>query len=126
MKRLQLFLLALVTIAFVLPTAVVSADPPSAGRALVLPITGSASGGITFKGTVAVQRFVQRNGEVFAMGAVSGSLAGPTGPIGTSLVLPVTFPVRIGDAVTTHAERGRINPTSLSAPGYGGRVILAQ
>ena len=126
MKRLQLFLLALVTISFVLPTAVVSADPPSAGRALVLPITGSASGGITFKGTVAVQRFVQRNGEVFAMGAVSGSLAGPTGPIGTSLVLPVTFPVRIGDAVTTHAERGRINPTSLSAPGYGGRVILAQ
>jgi hypothetical protein len=131
MKRLQVFLLALVTISFVLPTAVVSADPPSAGRALVLPITGSASGGITFKGTVAVQRFVQRNDEngvlrVFAMGAVSGSLAGPTGPIGTSLVLPVTFPVRIGDAVTTHAERGRINPTSLSAPGYGGRVILAQ
>jgi hypothetical protein len=126
MKRLRLFLLALITISFVLPPAVVSADPPSAGRALVLPITGSASGGITFKGTVAVQRFLQRNGEVFAMGAVSGSLAGPTGPIGTSLVLPVTFPVRIGDAVTTPAERGRINPASLSAPGYGGRVIFAQ
>src|SRR5882672_1337417 len=117
MKKRQLFLLTIITIAFVLPSAIAAADQPSP-RALVLPITGSASGGVTFKGTVAVQRFVQRNGDVFAMGAVSGSLAGPTGPIGTAVVLPVTFPVRIGDAVTTHAERGRINPTSLSAPGY--------
>jgi hypothetical protein len=76
---------------------------------------------------VAVQRFVQRDGEVFAIGAVSGSPSGPAGPIGTSVYLPVAFPVHVGDGLTARAERGElIHPASLSSLDYGARVILAQ
>ena len=124
MRKLCVCLMALSTISFVVPRSV-AADPPSS-RALVLPLAGSGDGGVRFNGTVAVQRFVQRNGEVFAVGAVSGTVSGPTGTIGTSFLLPVSFPVRIGDGATTRAENGRIRPSVLSAPDRGARVILAQ
>jgi hypothetical protein len=81
---------------------------------------------VTFNGTVAVQRFVHEDGEVFAIGTISGSLSGPAGPIGTSIALPVAFPVRVGNGPTVRAERHLIRPAFLAAPGYGARVILAQ
>jgi hypothetical protein len=81
---------------------------------------------VTFNGTVAVQRFVQRDGAVFAIGAVSGSLSGPAGPIGTSIDFPVAFPVHVGSGLTARAERGLIHPASRSMPDDGARVILAQ
>src|SRR4051812_34038931 len=98
MRKVCLCLLALSMISFVAPR-IVAADPPSS-RALVLPLAGSGDDGVRFTGTVAVQRFVQRNGELFAIGAVSGTVSGPTGTIGTSLLLPVSFPVHVGDGVT--------------------------
>jgi hypothetical protein len=125
MKRLRRSLLALLTIAFMLPPAIAAADQPSP-KALVLPIAGAGDGGVSFTGTVAVQRFVQRNGAVFAVGAVSGTVSGPTGPIGTSLYLPVSFPVRVGDGLTARAEPGRIHLAAFSAPDGGARLILAQ
>ena len=73
-----------------------------------------------------VQRFVQQDGDVFAIGAVSGSLSGPAGPIGTSIFVPVAFPVHVGNGLTGRAERELIHPASLSAPNYGACVILAQ
>src|SRR4051812_7777019 len=125
MMKLRVSWLALLTIAFVLPAAVAVADQPSA-KGLVLPIVGAGEGGVRFSGTVAVQRFVQRNGEVFAIGAVSGTVSGPTGTIGTSFLLPVSFPVHIGDGVTTRGEGARIRPGVLVAPGRGARLLLAQ
>jgi hypothetical protein len=124
-KRLRLPLLVLMTIAFVLPpTTGTAGEPP--GKALVLPIAGVAGAGVTFNGTVAVQRFVLRDGQVFAIGAVSGTLSGPAGPIGTSIDFPVAFPVHVGPGLTARAERGRIHPASRSVPDAGARVILAQ
>jgi hypothetical protein len=114
------------TISFVLPPATGAADERSAPKALVLPITGAGTGGVTFNGTVAVQRFVQRNGQVFAIGAVSGSVFGPAGPIGTSLSFPVAFPVHVSDGPIARADGGRIDPASLSARDAGARVILVQ
>jgi hypothetical protein len=114
------------TISFVLPPTAGTAEQERAPKALVLPLTGAGSGGVTFNGTVAVQRFVQQDGQVFAIGAVSGSLSGPAGPIGTAIYLPVAFPVHVGDGLTARAERGLIHPVSLSAPDDGARVILAQ
>jgi len=126
-KRLRLPILALMTISFVLSPSVGTAEQPPAPKALVLPITGVGTGGVTFTGTVAVQRFVQRNGQVFAIGAVSGSLSGPSGPIGTSIYLPAAFLVHVGSGLTAQAERGLIHPASFSPTSYGGaRVILAQ
>jgi hypothetical protein len=114
------------TIALVLPSTVgIAAQQPPAPSALVLPITGVGNG-VTFNGTVAVQRFVQQDGQVFAIGAVSGRLSGPAGPIGTSISLPVAFPVHVGSGLTARAERGRIHPASRPVPDDGARVILAQ
>jgi hypothetical protein len=125
MKRLRRPLMALITLSIVLSAAAARADQP-ARNALVLPLTGAASGGVTFNGAVAVQRFLQRDGQVFAIGAVSGNLSGPAGPIGTSISLPVAFPVRVGNGLTARAERGFIRPVSLSARDSGARVMLAQ
>ena len=126
MNGLRLPLLALMTISFVLPPTAGTAEEPRALKALVLPLTGAGSGGVTFNGTVTVQRFVQQDGEVFAIGAVSGSLSGPAGPIGTSMFLPVAFPVHVGNGLTARAKRELIHPASLSAPDHGARVILTQ
>jgi len=125
-KRLRLPLLALMTIAFVLPPVVGTADDRPAPRALVVPLTGTGAGGVTFAGTAAVQRFVQRDGQVFAIAAVGGSLSGPAGPIGTAISLPVAFPVHVGNGLTARAEPGVIHPASLSTPEYGARLMLAQ
>jgi len=114
------------TIAFVLPPAAGTAEPPEAPKALVLPLTGAGTGGMKFNGTVAVRRFFQRDGQVFAVGAVSGSLSGPAGPIGTSFLLPVAFPVHVGNGPTVRAERGVLHPASLSARDDGARVMLVQ
>src|SRR5207237_5997087 len=100
-NRLRLPILALATISFVLsPRAGAAEQPP---KPLVLPLAGVGTDGVSFNGTVAVQRFVQRNGQVFAIGAVSGSLSGPKGPIGTSIYLPATFPVSVGVGLTARA-----------------------
>jgi hypothetical protein len=106
MRKVCLCLLALSMMSFVLPRTV-------AGSAFV-------------QGAGPSPRFVQRNGEVFAIGAVSGTVSGPTGTIGTSFLLPVSFPVHVGDGVTTRAEGGRIHPGVRMAPGRGARVVLAQ
>jgi hypothetical protein len=119
MTRFRLPLLALMTISFLLPPSAAMAQLTTR-KPLVLPISGAGADGVTFEGTVAVQRFVHnRLGKVFAIGAVSGSLSGPAGPIGTTLALPVAFPVQVGDDPS-------IDPASLSAPDDGARVILAQ
>src|SRR5881409_179388 len=98
------------TISFVLSPRVGTAEQPPAPKALVLPIAGVGTGGVTFNGTVAVQRFVQRDGQVFAIGAVSGILSGPSGPIGTSIYLPAAFPVHVGNGPIARAQRGSIHP----------------
>jgi hypothetical protein len=49
MKRLRLPLLALMTISFVLPPTVGTAEEPRTPKALVLPLTGVGTGGVTFK-----------------------------------------------------------------------------
>jgi hypothetical protein len=63
---------------------------------------------------------------VFAIGVVSGSLAGAAGPIGTAVNVPAAFPVRVGPGLSARASRGHINPASLSTPDGGGRLMLVQ
>jgi hypothetical protein len=129
-KKFRLSLFALMTISFASfarPAAAGAADDDrSAPKALVLPLSAVGNGGVTFNGTVAVQRFVERDGQLFAIGAVSGTLYGPAGPMGTSIYLPVAFPVHISNGLIARAERGAIHPASMSVRDYGARVIFAQ
>jgi hypothetical protein len=114
------------TISLVLQPVAGTAQQPAPPRPLVLPLTGTAPGGATFKGTVAVQKFVEHDGQVFAIGVVSGSLSGPGGPLGTAVSLPAAFPVHVGNVPSARAERGNLHPASLSAAHGGARLMLVQ
>jgi hypothetical protein len=85
MKRLRLPLLALMTISFVLSPTAGTAEEPRTLKALVLPLTGTGSG-VTFNGTVTVQRFVQQDGEVLAIGAVVSSHINALAGVQSSMV----------------------------------------
>jgi hypothetical protein len=75
---------------------------------LSVPISGTISGTFSglgkFTGTLSVQRFVEVNGQVKALGMVSGTLFDATGvPLGTALQGPLLFPVTVGPATTRSA-----------------------
>lgn len=64
---------------------------------LQLPITGTVAGGGTFAGTLSLQKFVVRDGQVAAIGMVRGTVTSSAGaPLGTVLVGPLTLPVQVG------------------------------
>jgi putative hemolysin len=127
MKRLRLPISALITIVLVLSSMAAAAQQrPAASRQLSVPIVGTSSDGSRFTGTVTVQRFEERAGQVFAIGVVSGSLSGAAGPIGTAINVPAAFPVQVGPGLSARADRGRVNPASLSMPNQGGRLMLVQ
>ncbi len=79
-----------------LATAAIAAQSDKQGKGgsapLQLPIAGSATTGAAFAGTLSIQRFEARRGQVVAIGMVSGSIAG----VGTALVGPVALPVAVG------------------------------
>ena len=68
---------------------------------LQLPITGTVAGGGTFAGTLSLQKFVVRDGQVAAVGIVRGTVTSAAGvPLGTALVGPLTLPVQVGPGPT--------------------------
>ena len=72
-------------------------DPAS----LQLPITGTVAGGGTFAGTLSLQKFVVRDGQVAAVGIVRGTVTNAAGvPVGAALVGPLTLPVQVGPGPT--------------------------
>jgi hypothetical protein len=72
---------------------------------LYLPIAGTAPGGVTFAGTLSVQKFSQRGGQPVAIGMVSGSATLSGASLGTVLTGPIEFPVQLaaGSALTSNA-----------------------
>src|SRR5437870_13718865 len=72
---------------------------------LYLPIAGTAAGGVTFAGTLSVLKFSQRDGNLVAIGMVSGSATSAGAPLGTALAGPIEFPVRLepGSAIASAA-----------------------
>ena len=79
------------------------------GARLTLPIAGSA-GLAKFTGNLTIQRFVQVNGQIKAVGMIKGTLFDAAGvPLGTAvrgpLMLPVTLsPANSPSAAVTHSE----------------------
>ncbi len=64
-----------------------------AAAGLVVPIVGTTSAGGTFSGTLTVQRFIARGGNIFAVGLVTGAVTVPGQPVGTLLNGPKEIPV---------------------------------
>jgi hypothetical protein len=81
---------------------------------LQLPITGLVAGGGTFTGTLSLQKFVARDGQVMAIGMVTGSATSATGtPLGTTVVGPIVFPVHVGPGTPIG---GTANPGAAVTP----------
>src|ERR1700692_1703242 len=68
---------------------------PEAPSPLSMPVTGAAPGGTTFSGVFALTSFAVQNGQVVALGTVSGILKTAAGATSTS-VSNVAVPVLVG------------------------------
>src|SRR4051812_28369612 len=64
-----------------------------AAGALALPISGSVTGGGTFAGSVTINRFALKDGQLVALGFVRGTITSAAGLVVASGLRPVTLPV---------------------------------
>jgi hypothetical protein len=122
MKRLiTAFALALTTAAL-LPAHAAAAPPATGG--LALPISGSGSGA-TFTGTFTLQKFVESDGGMAAMGTLTGTVTDALGAV-TTVAQNVTMPVNIA-ATTCAILHLDIGPISLDLLGLQinlSRIVL--
>jgi hypothetical protein len=79
-------------------------------RSVTLPVVGTVVGGGTFSGTATLTRFVNQNGQLTALGVVTGIL---TNAAGTPMTVVSTFatPVNITQATCSilHLDLGPLN-----------------
>jgi hypothetical protein len=113
------------TTAMIAPAATVSAQqaPPTA-PALTIPIVGTGTGG-AFNGTFTLQRFVAQNGQLTAVGVVSGTLTSATGVV-TSVLQNVAFPAAVANAACDilHLDLGPLSLNILGLQVDLSRVVL--
>ena len=88
--------------------------PATAGaqavRPVTLPVVGTVVGGGTFNGTATVTRFINQNGQLTALGVVTGILTNATGTP-TTVVSTFATPVNITAATCSilHLDLGPLN-----------------
>jgi hypothetical protein len=85
---------------------------------LQLPITGTIAGGGSFAGTLSVQNFVVRDGQVAVVGIVRGTAMSAAGaPLGTAVVGPITLPVQVeaGPSITSTSTSASAAPVVAQA-----------
>jgi hypothetical protein len=88
-----------------------------------VPVTGTYSHG-TFKGTFALQQFTSRNGKLFAVGLLSGTLTATSGKrpsqtVKDTIELPVSTgsnPVSTGSPTPTTTPGASTTPTGSETP----------
>jgi hypothetical protein len=99
MSRLRLLVaMAMLGTVLALPVSA-SAAPPAASYQL--PITGTVVGGGTFNGTLDITRFVVRNGQLTALGALNGTLTDAAGVAHQVTNFAVALPADLLDPATT-------------------------
>jgi hypothetical protein len=77
----------------------------SATNTSTVPITGTILSGGTFTGTFTITKFAVQNGQIVAVGTLTGTLRDAAGNvIGTVTNLPVTLPVTTGQSSCTILE----------------------
>ncbi len=92
-------LIAVVVVSVLFAGSAVAASGPAAPAApttsgLTVPITGTATNGDLFNGTLNVTHFQAQNGQLQAVGTLTGTLTDTTGAVvGTITNMPVTLPV---------------------------------
>jgi hypothetical protein len=123
--------LALIALLFI-PLAAVPAMAQSGGSGLTLPVTGTftdALGGVgQFTGTFNLQRFGVVNGQLSAIGTVTGTLTDSAGTvIGTvlrNLAIPVLSSATQASCQILHLELGPLDLNLLGLQVHLDRIVL--
>lgn len=84
-----------------------AAQSSLAQQALILHATGTFQGGGEFTGTVAIDRFEERSGQIVAVGFVQGVLGRGGHILGSAVTGEVALPVSINSASVLAAAGGR-------------------
>ena len=124
-------LTALLGVLVIAPAGVAAATPsgPAASAVTGIPITGSAPGGYNFTGTFDLTRFAVQNGQLVAVGELSGTLTrtvdGVTTVIGTVTDLVIRLPVTAsGTCQILHLELGPLDLDLLGLQIHLDKVVL--
>ena len=125
MKQIAVATLLAFTTAMVAPATTVSAQQgPSPAPVLTIPVVGSG-GGSTFNGTFTLQRFVNQNGQLTAVGLVSGTLTTANGVV-TSVLQSVSGAAAVANATCNilHLDLGPLSLNVLGLQVDLSRVVL--
>jgi hypothetical protein len=128
MKRIALATLFAFATTLTSPALAAAATPspalPAAGS-LSIPIVGSGSGG-TFAGTFQLQKFVNKQGALWASGVLTGTLTNTVTGIITSVVQTILMPVQVGETTCEilHLDLGPLSINLLGLQIDLSRVVL--
>ena len=116
-----------VAVAVLLGTSPVAMAAPAQGKnqqAVSVPVVGSGTAG-TFTGALNITSFAVQNGQVVALGTVTGVLTNAAGAV-TSVVQAVTLPVSVAQATCDilHLDLGPLALDVLGLQVNLSRVIL--
>jgi hypothetical protein len=121
-------ILSLLVALILLPLAPMAAQGQGQGRNVAsgvsIPIVGTGNG-LTFAGTFDLQRFVERDGVVSAVGTLTGTVTTTAGVV-TSIVRNVALPVTVGQTTCDilHLDLGPLSIDLLGLQVDLSRVIL--
>ena len=95
------------------------------GSPFSIPITGTNAGGATFSGVFNLTSFAVRDGQVVALGTISGVVTTATGVLG-SVLTTVAMPVSVGTTTCQilHLDLGPISLDLLGLQVDLSRVVL--
>lgn len=133
MKKLSLvggaILVALLACLFLAPLSASAHVQTNAAKsgAVTQPVTGTTANGSTFNGVYTITHFVSQNGQLTAVGTLSGTLTSATGQtIGTITNAPVQVPVTSasGSCPILHLDLGPLNLNLLGLTVHLNQVVL--
>jgi hypothetical protein len=111
------------TLAFASTTA---AAPPSSGTSISIPINTTDVTG-TFAGVLEITQFVVQNGQVVAVGTLTGTLTTASGVVTTiteDVVLPLIGGSAVGSCQILHLELGPLDLDLLGVVVHLDKVVL--
>jgi len=125
MRRIIPLALGLMLLAMVLPGAV-SAARPATGTGITTPVTGTVVNGGTFTGALNLTQFAIQNGQLVALGTLTGTLTNAAGATIGSVSQAVTLPVTAaaGTCSILHLELGPLDLNLLGLLVHLDKVVL--
>jgi hypothetical protein len=111
--------------AIVLSMGLLAPAAANAAPAFSIPITGTSASGATFSGAYNLTSFAVRDGQVVALGTISGVVTNATGVLG-SVLTTVALPVSVGATTCAilHLDLGPISLDLLGLQVDLSRVVL--